>query len=698
MRMPRPSRAQPTSLTDSQAMRLLEKYESSGKGWFWETCVDGKLAYLSPKITQVMTNKGLFPVNLPELVDSDASLAEQASGRSLSFYLTSRLPFDNLVLKARGHDDLWWALTGEPAHDEAGRFRGFVGFALDLTDQKKSEIKLLQLARFDSLTNLANRDTMRQALENSLTSSAHRRQRCTTMMLDLDRFKLVNDTLGHLIGDQLLKAVSERLVKVVGGRGKVGRLGGDEFQLIFADLCEADVLSAIAGEIIHALSQPYLIQSHLISIGASIGIATSDYDDRSAVDLVRDADLALYSAKAAGKGTYRFFASEMHEQARVRQQIEEDMQRALGNGEFHVAYQPVVHTQTGELTGFEALVRWTHPVRGSVSPAIFIPIAEEAGLIAEIGEWVLRTACLEAVKWPAPISVAVNISPVQFAHQALPSLVASALAYSGLPANRLELEITEGALLNDTVKTRAAIDTLKGLGVKIALDDFGTGYSSLGYLKNIPFDKIKIDQSFIKGATLPGNNNVPIIKAIVGLAVDLDMITTAEGVETEDQLALVRSLGCTLIQGYIYGRPLDPGSALERALEQTAQASGFRHARAERRRIIRTGQITANAISQAVRVRNMSKTGAMVETGLALRIGDLISLDIGLSSPMEAEVRWAKNGQAGLRFVQPVDLDAVLLSKPKQAFSTFVPSYLSAERDQLFADKQKLDPRSLRKI
>lgn len=694
LRPARPALANESALTDGQARRLLTKYEGSGKGWFWETGVDGSLSYVSPNILSARERHERMPISLPDLIDNDASLAERASERSLSFYLTSRLPFEGLVLKAQGHDDLWWSLTGEPVYDDAGRYKGFVGFAFDLTDQKKSEIKLLQLARYDSLTTLPNRDTMRETLENSLVSSMHRRQRCATMMLDLDRFKLVNDTLGHPVGDQLLKEVAGRLVKIVADRGKVGRLGGDEFQLVFADICDGAALSAIASDIIHALSQPYLIQSHLVSIGASVGIATSDYDDRSAVDLVRDADLALYAAKAAGKGTYRFFAPDMHEQARVRQQIEEDMQRALERGEFHVAYQPVVHTVSGALTGFEALVRWTHPTRGAVSPAIFIPVAEEAGLIAEIGEWVLRTACMEAAKWPPPVSVAVNISPIQFAHQALPSVVASALAYAGLPADRLELEITEGALLNETAKTRAAIGTLKGLGVKIALDDFGTGYSSLSYLKSIPFDKIKIDQSFIKGATLPGNNNAPIIKAIVGLAADLGMITTAEGVETDDQLALVRSLGCTLIQGYIYGRPLDPQSALERSRQSSAQAMGHRRERAERRRIMRTGQIMARSASQAVRLRNMSRTGAMVETGLTLEVGERIALDIGLAVPLDAEVRWVKNGQAGVQFLQAIDLDAVLLTKPRRAFSTFVPSYLSAESDQMFADKQRLDPKS----
>lgn len=695
LRSPRPLMATQAALTDGQASRLLEKYEESGAGWFWETGIDGSLNYLSSKVSRAMAGSGISPKSLTDLVDNEASLAEEASERSLSFYLTSRLPFEGLVLKSKGQHDVWWSITGEPSHDEVGRFRGFVGFALDLTDQKNSEIKLLQLARFDSLTNLANRDTMRQALENSIMSSVHRKHRCSTMILDLDRFKFVNDTFGHLVGDQLLKSVSERLVKIIAGRGQVGRLGGDEFQIVFADICEQDRLSSIAIDIIHSLSQPYLIQSHLVTIGTSIGIAISDYDQRSAIDMVRDADLALYSAKAAGRGAYRFFATEMHEQALLRQQIEEDMRRAIERGEFHLVYQPVVHTVTGHLVGFEALVRWTHPTQGIISPGIFIPIAEESGIITELGEWVLRNACLEASKWPENISVAVNISPVQFSSQSLPSLAASAIAYAGISANRLELEITEGALLNDTAKTRSAITSLKMLGVKISLDDFGTGFSSLGYLKSIPFDKIKIDQSFVKGATVYGNNNVHIIKAIVGLAGDLGMVTTAEGVETEDQLALIRELGCTLIQGYIYGRPMDAAAALERTKSETAIADGYMVDRAERRRIIRAGRIITDSANETVRMRNLSRTGAMVETDLKLQVDDHVWLEIGMPAPLEAVVRWTENGRAGVKFMQAINLDEVLQTKSKSEFSTFVPQYLSQQSVAQYADKERLTPKAL---
>jgi hypothetical protein len=289
----------------------------------------------------------------------------------------------------------------------------------------------------------------------------------------------------------------------------------------------------------------------------------------------------------------------------------------------------------------------------------------------------------------------VNISPVQFSSQSLPSLAASAIAYARISANRLELEITEGALLNDTAKTRSTITSLKMLGVKISLDDFGTGFSSLGYLKSIPFDKIKIDQSFVKGATVAGNNNVHIIKAIVGLAGDLGMVTTAEGVETEDQLALIRKLGCTLIQGYIYGRPMDAAAALERTKSETAIADGYRVDRAERRRIIRAGRIVTDFANEAVRMRNLSRTGAMVETDLKLQVDDHVWLEIGMPAPLEAVVRWMENGRAGVKFMQPVNLDEVLQAKSKSEFSTFVPQYLSQQSVAQYADKERLTPKAL---
>ncbi|RYG63360.1 bifunctional diguanylate cyclase/phosphodiesterase, partial [bacterium] len=341
----------------------------------------------------------------------------------------------------------------------------------------------------------------------------------------------------------------QRLTRVVGAEGLVGRLGGDEFQVLLPDLDHRDTLSTLACELIASLSQPYFVGGASVTIGCSIGIAIAPDHGGDSETLVRNADLALYAAKADGRGVHRFYSDDMLAGAKKRQQLEDDLRHALATGGFHLAYQPVVGTADERIVGFEALVRWDHPTRGPVSPADFIPVAEECGLIEALGEWVLRTACIEAAAWPREVRVAVNVSPIQFANPRLPSLVTSALARAGLPAHRLELEITEGVFLDESSSSDAMFAALKGLGVRLALDDFGTGYSSLGYLRTAPFDKIKIDQSFVRGAAQPGNRNAAIIRAIVTLADTLGMDTTAEGVEIQDEIRLVRELGCSHIQG-----------------------------------------------------------------------------------------------------------------------------------------------------
>ena len=383
-----------------------------------------------------------------------------------------------------------------------GRFFGFRGFASDLTKMRQSEVELDRLAKQDSLTGLANREMLRRALDDALVGAARRKHLCSVFLLDLDRFKAVNDTLGHPAGDTLLRLVSLRLREVIGKAGQVGRLGGDEFQVVLPATSAKDELSGLAQGIIDSLSRPYTINGTAVSIGASVGIVTSDYDDRTADDLMRDADLALYAAKAAGKGCFRFFAPQMHEAARERQLMESDLRVALEKDQLKLVFQPSVDASSEAVTGFEALIRWHHPEHGLVSPAAFIPLAEEIGLIDEIGEWVLQTACEEAAKWPEQISVAVNVSAVQFKSHALPATIRAILLEAGLPASRLELEITEGVFLSNDAHVHEMIANLKAIGLKLALDDFGTGYSSLSYLQRVPFDKIKIDRSFVSGAPI----------------------------------------------------------------------------------------------------------------------------------------------------------------------------------------------------
>jgi len=455
-----------------------------------------------------------------------------------------------------------------------------------------------------------------------------------------------------------LKIVAKRLLETVGDAGRVGRLGGDEFKVILPGRIERTQLADLAQRIIDNLSQPYSIEGARVVIGASVGIALSPDDGVTSEAIIRNADLALYAAKDRGRGVYHFYDADLHSDAEERRQLETDLRDALIHGGLRLAYQPVVHTATEQITGFEALLRWNHPVRGHLSPALFIPIAEEAGLIAQIGEWALRTACMDLARWPDSVRVAVNVSPLQFANPALPGIVTHALAAAQVRPARLELEITESVFLNDSETTEAMFAALKGIGVRLALDDFGTGYSSLGYLKKAPFDKIKIDQGFVRGATEPDSRNGAIIASIVSLAEALGMETTAEGVETHDELDLIRDLGCSHVQGYIYSRPLELDEADARVGGDLAMvASGPRSARAPRRTMLRKVVLEAAGARYPVTIRNISPRGAMIEGVRDVPVGIEMVLELGEDLLVYGLVRWSEQGRTGVEFHQPVAFD-----------------------------------------
>src|SRR5438309_1592252 len=634
----------------SRADALLGEFETIGKGWFWETGREGKLSYISDSVANAL---GRDPADLIDRPFTDLISSETSDGgtspseRTLGFYLSSHVAFQDLIVRAKTKNETWWSITGRPVHDDIGRFFGFRGFASDLTQMRQSEVELDRLARQDALTGLANRQALRRALDDALVSAVRRKHRCSMFLLDLDRFKAVNDTLGHPAGDTLLRLVALRLRDVIGEAGQVGRLGGEEFEVVLPTTSDQTDLSKLAQGIIDSLSRPYTINGTAVSIGASVGIVTSDYDDRTADDLMRDADLALYAAKAAGKGCYRFFAPEMHEAARERQLMESDLRVALEKGQLRLVYQPCVDASSEDVTGFEALIRWEHPEHGPVSPVQFIPLAEEIGLINEIGEWVLRTACAEAANWPKHISVAVNLSPIQFQSHALPTIVRMVLGDTNFPAKRLELEITEGVFLNNDEYVHEMIRALKAIGLKLALDDFGTGYSSLSYLQRVPFDKIKIDRSFVTGASDLEGRNAALIRAMVGLASDLKMQTTAEGVETQEELALVRSLGCSLVQGYIFGKPMPAEDARELAAKGSAALPEQLPPREPRMRIIRAALLHYEGQVKGARLRNISSGGALVECREELPVGAEIQLDFAAGGMIAAEVRWCKGKQLG---------------------------------------------------
>jgi diguanylate cyclase (GGDEF)-like protein/PAS domain S-box-containing protein len=663
----------------ARAEGLLAEFESSGKGWFWETDRDGALSYISDSVAETLGREPADLIGRPftDLTSTEGADGSATSERTLGFYLSSHVAVQDLIVRAKTKNEIWWSISGRPVHNDLGHFFGFRGFASDLTKMRQSEVELDRLARQDSLTGLANREALRRALDDALVGAVRRKLRCSVFLLDLDRFKAVNDTLGHPAGDTLLRLVALRLTDEVGKAGQVGRLGGDEFQVVLPATSDKTELSKLAQGIIDSLSRPYTINGTLVSIGASVGIVTSDYDDRTSDDLMRDADLALYSAKAAGKGCFRFFAPEMHEVARLRQLMESDLRVALDKGQLRVVFQPQVDASSEEVTGFEALIRWDHPEHGPVSPAEFIPLAEEIRLIDEIGEWVLRTACAEAAKWPEHITVAVNLSPIQFKSHELPSKVRMVLGETNFPAKRLELEITEGVFLSNDDHVHEMIASLKAIGLKLALDDFGTGYSSLSYLQRVPFDKIKIDRSFVSGASDPESRNAALIRAMVGLGSDLKMKTIAEGVETQEELQLVRDLGCSLVQGYIFGRPMPAEEARELAAKGSATLPEQYPPREPRIRIIRAALLHIDGQVKGARLRNISSGGALVESREEVEVGSKIQLDFAAGGLIDAEVRWTKGTQFGCQFREKFNLKLLQPAKSEaKAPAVMSPDYL----------------------
>src|SRR5580692_1348873 len=441
---------------------------------------------------------------------------------------------------------------------------------VEIADREESQARSQYLAYHDSLTGLGNRLLFKEQLEEALKDVSVTPHPLAVLFLDLDGFKAVNDTLGHSVGDLLLKSIAVKLRDLLPSTDRIARLGGDEFAILQMSSPQPTSSTSLADRIIDIVAQPHNIDGHDVTVGASIGIAIARPGEMSTESLLKSADLAMYSAKSDGRGTYRIFDPQMDAVVQTRRSLERDMRTSLAQGGFELYYQPLVNLQTKRVTAFEALMRWNHRDRGAVPPSEFIPVAEDMGLIIQLGEWALRQACAEAAEWPDDIRVSVNLSPLQFSKGNLVSTVVSALASSGLPASRMELEITESVLLEKSERNIAVLNQLRDLGVRISMDDFGTGYSSIGYLRSFPFDKIKIDQSFVRDL-LVDEGSLAIVRAIAGLGVSFGMTTTAEGVETEEQMRCLNLEGCIEVQGYLYSKPIEANqvtSVLARLNEQ----------------------------------------------------------------------------------------------------------------------------------
>ena len=633
-----------------RARGILHDYEETGQGWFWEIDRRGQITYLSAPIAHLLgrTPDRMVGRPLGILFHDDGQKSESES--TLAFHLKARTEFSEVPMRADiAGEERWWSISGRPVIGKDGEFTGFRGSGTDLTESRRFREEAARLAKYDPLTGLYNRRQMGRLLEEILSAPNEADRHCSLMLLDLDRFKQVNDTMGHPAGDELLRQVARRLEEAVGSLGRVGRRGGDEFEVLLPGPVGSETLTPLANSIIESVSRSYFIERRPVTIGVSIGIACAPEHGTSGDHLARNADLALYAAKDNGRGCFHYYAESLHDAAQQRAQMERDLREAIVNGELELHYQPVVHTGSERICGFEALLRWNHRERGWISPATFIERAEDSGLIQQVGEWVLRTACMNASHWPADVRVAVNVSPIQIANPQLPAIVTSALAASGIDPSRLELEVTESVFLQESDGVDAVLAALKAIGVRLVLDDFGTGYSSLGYLERAAFDKIKIDRSFVRGATDEGSRKGAIIASITGLAQALGMDSVAEGVETAAELELVRMHGCSQVQGFIYERPLDAEGAMQRL--QTglgAVASYDKAVRQPRQSTVQQVSLRHDGQTYQATIRNISQGGAMIEGLWNVPEGTVFTVIVSEDEVAPATVRWSADNRMGV--------------------------------------------------
>ncbi len=634
---------------------LLESLEKSDLGWFWASDAEGFLTYISSPAAQRLGRPvgDIIGKTITEIFQPTDASDDRGTGRPLKFQLAARNSIKPVTVRLDfGEGQSWWEIAAVPQTDHRGNFAGYHGIARDVSQTYASARDAEQLSRYDSLTGLSNRHRMSHQLSAALTAFKASKRSCAIMLIDLDRFKQVNDTMGHPAGDELLKQVALRLKRVVGDDAELGRIGGDEFQVIMPDEDDRGVLGELATRIIQMVSQPYSINGMRAVIGCSVGVAVAPFDGIEEDELVKAADLALYSAKGGGRGAFRFYSSDLRDRASYRHQIESDLRDAIGRNELEMHYQPIVDAKTHRVACVEALMRWNHTERGMISPADFIPVAEDVGLIRELGEWALLNVCKTIQEWPGDIRAAVNVSAVQFASDDFVEIVERALKVTGVEPARVELEITESVFVGDMDRALRVFHELKKLGVRLSLDDFGTGYSSLAYLRDAPFDKIKIDQSFVRGCTAEDNKNEAIIAAVVSLAGALGMETVAEGVETKDEMKLVTEEGATLLQGMLFSRAI-PGSEIQERLE-TGEFQfvprGPEKYRSERRTEFRKIGLIHENDRYNVFLRNLSKTGAKVEGLLDVPVGTNVVLDLGGGQLAVACVRRSEGFSQGVEF------------------------------------------------
>ena len=537
---------------------LLKEFEENSSDWLWELDRNGCFQRVSDRFSAAsdVAKEQLVGLGFHDFLRS-MSQENEPILEELRRDIEERATFSGVALPvAVAGIERHWRLTGKPTFDEFGTYTGYIGTASDVTAEKNSERRINYLAHNDALTGLLNRAKFTEHLKQSIARLERYGSPFVVLYLDLDQFKAVNDSRGHLIGDRLLVHVSKRIKSQLREADIAARLGGDEFAIILNNSYHADETAALAHRLVETVGRPYEFDDDIVSIGVSIGIAIAPINGTRPDQILRNADLALYRAKAEGRGTWRFFEAQMDSDVRERRVLELELRQALKEGEFVLHYQPLVSAEDNKASGFEALVRWNHPVRGIVPPAEFIPIAEQTGLIRQIGDWTIREACHAAARWPEDLLVAVNLSAKHFRLSDITAVVREALETSRLPPHRLELEITESLLIERPDDVVDTLGELKALGVTIAMDDFGTGYSSLSHLLKFPFDKIKIDRSFVT-ASPEDLIARDVLRSIASLGKTLKIMIAAEGVETQEQVDFLRDIACGELQGFYFAKPLD---------------------------------------------------------------------------------------------------------------------------------------------
>ncbi|MEM9500872.1 MAG: EAL domain-containing protein [Pseudomonadota bacterium] len=641
-------------MSDGEKLAMLEQLEQSGLGWFWACDEHGNLTYLSAAIAERLD------ISLDEMLGEPLSivfspLEGEGHTKSLSLMLGARKSFSGFAVRAtKRPDGAVLRLSGQPATVDGKRFCGFHGTGADITDEYYREAETARLAKFDSLTGLSNRHRMAQMIDSTLTAFKAAKRNCAIMMLDLDRFKQVNDTLGHAAGDELLKQVSERLQRSIDRECEIGRLGGDEFQVMLPDIDDRGELGEIAMKIIAMLKQPYSLEEGRCVIGASVGIAIAPHDGVTRDEVVRSADLALYAAKNGGRGQFRFFSGELENEAIFRRRLEEDLGQAVRDKQLFLKYEPIIDAKSQTVHALEAHMCWSHSQRGEIDEEEFASILEGSSQVVDVGNWAISEACHHAAEWPESVRVAVNVPVPLFGSNDFVDEVARALQEADLAPGRLELEISEAVFFGDTNAVDRTLAALFKLGVRLTLDEFGSGYSSLAYLRRAPFDSIKIDEQLIAEAEQHDGRELGLIKAIVALAGALEMDTIANGIESMELHKALFDCGIRFVEGPIFAEPM-ARDAVETELIGGAwkiEPSKDRLKRARRRTVFRKIQVIHDDHSYEVTLRNLSKSGALIQGLEEVPKGTQFVVDLGGGQLAVATVIRTNSDTQGLEFEQ----------------------------------------------